>query len=80
MDMLAELIVGGLILVGIGAMVGAMVDRPLAGVLVTVFLGPLGWIVLLIWARQEDKVKQAGLQSVKQDPDQIFRAGKPAPH
>ena len=79
MDFLGELIVGGLIMLAIGAMVGAMVERPLAGVVLTLFLGPFGWIVLLIWARQSDKVKQEGLKSVKQDPDQIFHARKPAP-
>jgi hypothetical protein len=80
MDLLGELIVGGLIMIAIGALVGAMVERPLAGVVVTVLMGPLGWIVLLIMARQEDKVKQAGLQSIKQDPDQIFRSRTPQSH
>ena len=80
MTWLGELIVGGLIMIAIGALVGAMVERPLAGVVLTVLLGPLGWIVLLILVRQDDKVKQAGLQSDKQDPDQIFRARKPEPH
>ena len=79
MDMLGELIVGGLIMIAIGAMLGAMVERPLAGALMSLFLGPFGWIILLIWARQSDKVKQAGLKSVKQDPDQVFHANKPAP-
>ena len=79
MDMLGELIVGGLIMIAIGAMLGAMVERPLAGALLSLFMGPIGWIILFIWARQSDKVKQAGLKSVKQDPDQIFHARKPAP-
>lgn len=79
MDFLVELIVGGLIVVAIGAMIGATVERPLAGALLSVFFGPIGWIILLIWARQDKKLEQTGLHSLKQDPDQMFRAGKSAP-
>jgi hypothetical protein len=79
MDVLVELIVGALIMLAIGAMVGAMVERPVAGAFLTLFLGPLGWIVLLIWAKQSDKVKQAGMRSIRRDPDQIFHARKSAP-
>ena len=76
--MFVELIVGGLFMLAIGAMVGAMVDRPVAGALVTVLSGPVGLIIFVIWAKQSDKVQKTGLNSVKQDPDQIFRAKKPA--
>ena len=79
MNIFVELMVGGLIMIAIGAMLGAMVERPLAGALLSLFGGPVGWIILFIWARQSDKVKQEGLNSVKQDPDQIFHARKPAP-
>lgn len=79
MDFLAELIVVGLIMVAIGAMLGAMVERPLAGALLSVFFGPIGWVILFVWAKQDKKVEQTGLHSLKQDPDQLFRAGTSPP-
>ena len=79
MDFLVELIVGGLIMVAIGAMIGAMVERPVAGALLSVLFGPIGWIILFVWAKQDKKVEQTGLHSLKQDPDQMFRAGTSPP-
>jgi hypothetical protein len=44
-----------------------------------VLFGPIGWIILFVWAKQDKKVEQTGLHSLKQDPDQMFRAGTSPP-
>ena len=80
MNYLVEVLVAGIVMLVIGACLGAMVNRPLAGILLTLFLGPVGWIVLFIWARDDEKVKKESLKSVKSDPDQVFRAGSPTRH
>ena len=77
MNYLVEMLVVGMVILGIGTCLGAAVKKPLAGALLTMFLGPIGWIVLFIWAREDEKVKHAGSKSEKDDPDQIFRARKP---
>jgi hypothetical protein len=42
-------------LLAIGAYIGAAVNRPLLGLLLTAFLGPFGWIVLFIVAMKDGK-------------------------
>jgi K+ transporter len=77
MNILVLIFLGSLVMLALGAYFGAAVKKPAAGVFLTMFLGPVGWIILFIWAREDEKVKQAGLNSANKDPGQMSRANNP---
>lgn len=56
--LLAFLIVYAVI-VAIGAFMGNAVNKPLAGVLLTMAFGPLGWVFLFLLVREEQRNAEA---------------------
>jgi hypothetical protein len=53
------------VMVAIGAFMGNAVGKPLAGILLTMAFGPLGWVFLFLLGREEQRNAEAAKNTKK---------------
>lgn len=64
------------VILAIGVFMGNAVGKPLAGILLTVAFGPLGWIFLYLLVREEQRNTEAAKKSTLSTPDRPSKSRK----
>jgi hypothetical protein len=65
MNPLVAFLITYAVMVAIGAFMGNAVGKPLAGILLTMAFGPLGWIFLFLLVREEQRNTEAAKDTGK---------------